>query len=241
MKLIDTKGIRWVWIDLDDTLWDFTGNSLISLAKIYELHNFSRFYPTMDAWRDRYLEVNHALWAKYNVGAITKDFLQAERFARPLIDAGMSENEAYEYSKVLHTDYLHLLGQCKTLVPGAKTLLDTLAAKGYKTGVLSNGFKEVQYDKLRSAGVLDMIDCMVLSDEIDVNKPDKRLFDYALQKAGTTAAESILIGDNPDTDIKGAINAGWKAIFFNRNGIKATFDTDIPTTSDLDEVTRLFK
>ena len=125
--------------------------------------------------------------------------------------------------------------------PGAKTLLDTLAAKGYKIGVLSNGFKEVQYDKLRSAGVLEMIDCMVLSDEIDVNKPDKRLFDYALQKAGTTAAESILIGDNPDTDIKGAINAGWKAIFFNRNGIKATFDTDIPATSDLDEVTRLFK
>ena len=56
MAAIDLTGIEWVWVDLDDTLWDFSGNSLISLAKIYDMHDLHRFYPTMEQWRNRYLE-----------------------------------------------------------------------------------------------------------------------------------------------------------------------------------------
>lgn len=236
MAAIDLTGIEWVWVDLDDTLWDFSGNSLISLAKIYDMHDLHRFYPTMEQWRNRYLEVNHSLWARYNVGTISKDYLQHERFARPLIDCGMDEKEAYDYSEVLHTDYLRILGQCSALVPGARTLLEHIKARGLKIGVLSNGFKEVQFDKLRSGGVLDMIDCIVLSDEIDINKPDRRIFDYALQKAGTTAEHSIMIGDNPDTDIKGALNAGWRAVFFNRNNLPIEFGEDVTTVNDLRDI-----
>ncbi|MGM9844522.1 MAG: YjjG family noncanonical pyrimidine nucleotidase [Muribaculaceae bacterium] len=236
MAAIDLTGIEWVWVDLDDTLWDFSGNSLISLAKIYDMHDLHRFYPTMEQWRNRYLEVNHSLWARYNVGTISKDYLQHERFARPLIDCGMDEKDAYDYSEVLHTDYLRFLGQCSTLVPGARTLLENIKARGLKIGVLSNGFKEVQYDKLRSGGVLDMIDCIVLSDEIDINKPDHRLFDYALLKAGTTAKQSIMIGDNPDTDIKGALNAGWHAVFFNRNNLPIEFGEEVTTVKDLKDI-----
>lgn len=236
MAAIDLTGIEWVWVDLDDTLWDFSGNSLISLAKIYDMHDLHRFYPTMEQWRNRYLEVNHSLWARYNVGTISKDYLQHERFARPLIDCGMDEKEAYDYSEVLHTDYLRILGQCCALVPGARTLLEHIKARGLKIGVLSNGFKEVQFDKLRSGGVLDMIDCIVLSDEIDINKPDRRIFDYALQKAGTTAEHSIMIGDNPDTDIKGALNAGWRAVFFNRNNLPIEFGEDVTTVNDLRDI-----
>ncbi|MGM9800234.1 MAG: YjjG family noncanonical pyrimidine nucleotidase [Muribaculaceae bacterium] len=236
MAAIDLTGIEWVWVDLDDTLWDFSGNSLISLAKIYDMHDLHRFYQTMEQWRNRYLEVNHSLWARYNVGTISKDYLQHERFARPLIDCGMDEKEAYDYSEVLHTDYLRILGQCSTLVPGARTLLEHIKARGLKIGVLSNGFKEVQFDKLRSGGVLDMIDCIVLSDEIDINKPDRRIFDYALQKAGTTAEHSIMIGDNPDTDIKGALNAGWRAVFFNRNNLPIEFGKDVTTVNDLRDI-----
>ena len=236
MAAIDLTGIEWVWVDLDDTLWDFSGNSLISLAKIYDMHDLHRFYPTMEQWRSRYLEVNHSLWARYNVGTISKDYLQHERFARPLIDCGMDEKAAYDYSEVLHTDYLRILGQCSALVPGARTLLEHIKARGLKIGVLSNGFKEVQFDKLRSGGVLDMIDCIVLSDEIDINKPDRRIFDYALQKAGTTVEHSIMIGDNPDTDIKGALNAGWRAVFFNRDNLPIEFGEDVTTVNDLRDI-----
>ncbi|MBO4380143.1 MAG: HAD family hydrolase, partial [Muribaculaceae bacterium] len=75
-----------------------------------------------------------------------------------------------------------------------------------------NGFSGVQERKLKNAGL--KVDVVVLSDEIDINKPDRRLFDYALQKSGATAEESLMVGDNPLTDIAGAIKAGWRSILY---------------------------
>lgn len=123
MTSIDFKNIEWVWVDLDDTIWDFKGNSLLSLAEIYKFHNLSRFYPTMEQWRNRYLEVNHALWAKYNTGEISKELLQSERFARPLIDAGLAEQDAIDFAKILHKDYLTLLENARLSFPVQKIFL----------------------------------------------------------------------------------------------------------------------
>ena len=57
---------------------------------------------------------------------------------------------------------------------------------------------------------------MVISDEIGVQKPDARLFRYAEQATGALPASTLMIGDNPDNDIKGAIDAGWRAIYLDR-------------------------
>ena len=65
---------------------------------------------------------------------------------------------------------------------------------------------------------VEYFDAVVLSDDIGVNKPDKRIFDHALKKSNALADCTLIIGDNPDTDIAGAVNAGWHAIYFNRNG-----------------------
>ena len=111
--------------------------------------------------------------------------------------------------------YLSRLGRKTALVDGARDFLDYLRGRGYGLGVLSNGFKEVQYDKMRSGGIADYFDVVVLSDEIEVNKPDRRLYDYALVKAGSADRVNIMVGDNIETDIAGAINAGWPAIWYN--------------------------
>jgi putative hydrolase of the HAD superfamily len=114
--------------------------------------------------------------------------------------------------------YLSILGTKSRLVDGAREMLQYLKEKGYRLCLISNGFYEVQYRKMKSAQIEDFFEVVVLSDDIGVNKPDRRIFDHALRKAGATAEESIIIGDNPDADIKGAIDAGWKAIYFNREG-----------------------
>ena len=90
--------------------------------------------------------------------------------------------------------------------------------------MVSNGFSGVQERKLKNASL--EVDVVVLSDEIDINKPDRRLFDYALQKSGATAEESLMVGDNPLTDILGALSAGWQAILFNPLVTSATTDID---------------
>lgn len=210
--------IEWVWIDLDDTLWDFYTNSRTALDILYRQEGLSEYFADADAWRDAYIECNHSLWTLYNAGRISKEYLMVERFRKVLADAGC----AAPYDKVLarHLDrvYLQCLGQLGTLVPGAAELLTYLRDKGYKTGVLSNGFREVQHNKLRSAGIEHLIDLVILSDDIGINKPDSRLFRYALDKAGTIPEHSLMIGDNPDTDIAGAMRAGWHCIYFNRDG-----------------------
>lgn len=209
------KGIEWVWFDLDDTIYDFSKASMTALRQVYAMHNLDRFFPTFLDWEETYHRHNSALWDSYNLAKITKEYLREMRFAGPLTDAGADGATIRGLVPRLDHDYLRLLGNHGVLVSGASDLIDNLRSHGKKIGLLSNGFLEVQYDKLRSSGISDRIDCVVLSDEIGINKPDRRLFDHALEKSGATAAGSMMIGDNPATDIAGAINAGWHAVLFD--------------------------
>lgn len=207
--------IKWVWLDLDDTLYDFQAASLIALGKVHADLNLGRFFRSVDEWIDIYHRHNSALWKLYNRAEITKEFLKMERFRRPLVEAGADDATARQLSLQLDPLYLDLLGRAGCTIPGAIELLQSLHSNGFKVGILSNGFTEVQHKKLHSSGIAPYVDCVVLSDEIGINKPDRRLFDYALQKAGTTASAALMIGDNPDTDIAGATAAGWRARLFN--------------------------
>lgn len=211
------SNIEWVWVDLDDTVWDFSANSWDSLGELFYQEGLGDYFASVDEWREKYLECNHSLWPLYNVGKITKEYLQLERFRRVLDDAHFPQEQLLDKAKALDPLYLSILGKKSRLVEGALEMLQYLRAQGYKIGLISNGFYEVQYCKMRSAQIEHFFDVVVLSDEVGVNKPNRRIFDYALDKAGTTAAKSIIIGDNPDTDIAGALAAGWRAIYFNHS------------------------
>lgn len=204
-----------VWIDLDDTIWDFKTNSDLSLRALYDHLDLRRFWPDVNDWLDSYHLTNDSLWKLYAAGEVTREELRRSRFVIPFTEAGMDADMAEELHQEADGYYLKDLGRRTKLVDGASELIERLRKRGYKLGILSNGFKEVQYDKLNSSGIADKFDTIVLSDEIDVNKPDIRLFRHAEKRARTTAESSIIIGDNPDTDIAGALNAGWSAIWFN--------------------------
>lgn len=207
--------IKWVWVDLDDTVWDFSGNSWDSLGELFFLEGLEPYFANVDDWRVKYLECNHSLWPLYNAGKITKEFLQLERFRKVLADAGYPQEEVIAKAQALDPLYLSILGTKTRLVEGAREMLQYLRDKGYYIGMISNGFYEVQYRKMRSSQIEHFFNTVVLSDDIGVNKPNRRIFDYALEKAGTLASESVIIGDNFDADIVGAIDAGWDAIYFN--------------------------
>ncbi|MBR6639345.1 MAG: YjjG family noncanonical pyrimidine nucleotidase [Muribaculaceae bacterium] len=221
---INKEDIDWVWVDLDDTIWDFKTNSWEALALVYEYAGLEEAFGDVDTWRNTYQENNHRLWSLYNVGKITKEYLMVERFRKVLADAGYDNDEAIKMSAELSDVYLDKLASLKALVPGARELLDYLKSQGYKIGVISNGFYEVQHRKMVSSNIVDYFDAVVLSDDIGVNKPDKRIFDYALQKSNAEACRTLIVGDNPDTDIIGAMGAGWHAIYFNRNGEGASIN-----------------
>ena len=215
--MIDPSHIKVAWIDLDDTLIDFRANSRSALAKVYlTVPRLKEFFASDARWIDRYSFHNHLLWAQLSAGTITRDYLITQRFLRPLTEAGMPHSEALSLSSRLHPLYLDLLAMEKRLVPGAVELLSRLRDAGITVGVLSNGFKEVQYRKMDSASLTPLIDITVLSDDIGIQKPDLRLFTHAMHRTGIINPQShLMVGDNPQTDIAGAIGAQWEAILFD--------------------------
>ena len=198
-----------LWFDLDDTIWAMTANSVICLRELYYSQRLDRWFATPEEWDEVYHRINHELWSQYSRAEISRDFLRTERFARPLRIGGASPDEALEMSKVLDKLYLDLLGSKTALIEGARELLDALSARGYRMGIVTNGFREVQYNKMRSSDIEKYFDVVVLSDEIGINKPDRRFFDYAVDKASSQHLNNIMIGDNYTTDILGSLGAGW--------------------------------
>lgn len=209
------EGVEWIWFDLDDTIYDFAASSLISLKQVYAKYELDRFFSDEQLWIGIYHKHNAALWNLYNKAQITQQQLRFDRFYLPLQEGGADEEENLRLNPILDVDYLAMLGSTGLLIDGAKQALEHLKSRGYKIGILSNGFRGVQNEKLRTTGISHLIDEVVLSDDININKPDRRIYDYALEKTGARAETSLMIGDNPSTDIVGAIKAGWKAILYS--------------------------
>jgi len=81
--------------------------------------------------------------------------------------------------------------------------------------IITNGFKEVAPIKMELSGLQPYFKNVFISEEIGHQKPERAIFDFALQKASAIAEESIMIGDNMESDIQGALQAGWEAIHYS--------------------------
>ena len=112
---------------------------------------------------------------------------------------------------------LEMMPTMTGLVEGALDLLEYLAPK-YNLYILSNGFRELQSRKMKSAGVEGFFKKVILSEDIKVHKPNREIFHFALSATQSSFSDSIMIGDNIETDIRGARDAGLDQIYFNRWG-----------------------
>ena len=208
-----------LFFDLDHTLWDFEKNSKISLETNFQEFRFERFFDSFEQFFALYHEKNKELWALYRKNEITKDFLTKERFLFPLKKVGAeSEELALQFGE----KYLETLARQTHLIEGCLETLEYVKGK-YQLYVLSNGFREVQYKKLKNSQILHFFDGVILSDDIGINKPDIRLFQHALHRAKCDARACAFVGDDWEADIVGAKNAGIDQVFFNPQRRKTPF------------------
>lgn len=215
----DNKEIKVVWLDLDDTIIDFETNSRRALHRLWELEPpVNQAFASPEEWAETYERHNRQLWHLYGHGRITRGHLRMQRFILPLTEARIDLPTATGLARRYDTFYLDLLAEERALIPGSTELLQHLRRRGVTIGCLSNGFKEVQFRKIRNCGLEPWFDIVVLSDHIGINKPDRRLFDHAASLTSHPGSEAhLMIGDNADTDIAGAVGAGWSAIHFLRH------------------------
>lgn len=204
-----------IFIDFDDTLYDTRGNAIIALAELYDMFHLEKHFDSPDVFYDEYWKQNIILWTSYAKGEIDRDYLIVERFRRPL-SVGHNINPTVEYCLEVSDCFLDLCASKSGTLDGAHELLHYLKDQGYRIHMASNGFHEVQYKKLASAGMTGYFDTIILSEDAGHNKPAREFFDYALAKTGAKREESIMIGDNYNTDILGAAGADIATILFNR-------------------------
>jgi putative hydrolase of the HAD superfamily len=223
-----------VFIDLDDTIWDFHANAKLSLQEVYENRNLNRYFEDFEHFFIIYAKRNLELWEMYGKGEISKEFLMVERFRHPLALMGVDNDEL---AIQIGDEFLDILPTKTMLVPYAIELLDYLFPK-YSLTIISNGFVEVQYKKLRSSNIEHYFSHIVLSEAAGALKPDKRIFEYALELNNAIASETVMIGDSYAADIVGARNAGIDQVFLTQQHdskqINATY-----LVKSLDELIRI--
>ena len=221
-----------LFVDFDDTLYDTHGNSVIALEELFQHFGLERWFPDPQLFYDRYWEANVDLWTRYSKGEIDRPYLIVERFRRPLsYGEGLEPTE--DYCLAMSDVFLDYCSSKPGVVEGAHELVDYLRRQGYRLHMCSNGFHEVQYKKLAASGLDKAFDTVVLSEDAGANKPSREFFDYAFRVTGAKPGTTLMIGDNFNTDILGAQQAGLAVIFFNRF-------TEYPAPSPVDyEVTAL--
>jgi putative hydrolase of the HAD superfamily len=204
---------RHLFFDLDHTLWDFDANARETLVDIYGIFELAdrNITPFEDFYR-KYLHHNEILWNRYHNGFITAEELKWKRMWRTLLDFKIGDEAL---AKAISARFLEILPVKQNLFEHAKEILEYLTAKGYTLHMITNGFEKTQWSKLNNSGLGHYFTQVITSEASNSVKPQKEIFDYAISKAGAVHKESIMIGDNLDADIKGAINAGIDSIFVN--------------------------
>ena len=203
------KKFKDVFFDLDHTLWDFDKNSKYTFKKIL---NDNKINIDLDDFLATYIPINSNYWSLYRENNISKDKL---RYGR-LIDTfkALDRDVSTEIISKLSNDYIKHLSSFNFLIDGTISILKYLNGR-YKLHIITNGFQEVQNLKLINSGIDNFFDTITNSEMAGVKKPNEKIFQLAINKAKTDFDSSIMIGDNLEADVQGALNVGMNAILFN--------------------------
>jgi HAD superfamily hydrolase (TIGR01549 family) len=201
-----------ILFDLDDTIFDHSLTCRAALAQLRKLHPFLRRTPLDDQWRS-YGELLGTTHRPVMLGRQSSDDARRERFVRLAARAGrkLSDAEAARLS----SEYREFYQQLRRPVPGAPAAVRRWHSRAL-VAIVTNNTAEEQEEKLRFLGLEDAVDQLVASAVVGTAKPDPRIFQIALDRAGVEPFETVMIGDSWSSDVVGARRAGIRPVWFNR-------------------------
>lgn len=159
-----------------------------------------------------YEEINLAYWKLFREEKITKEALRRGRLFDTF--SNLKREISPENIDLLAISYIENLSENNFLFDGAIEILEYLQTK-YKLHIITNGFDEVQYKKMRNSKIDGFFNTITNSEMVGVKKPNPKIFHYALEKANSLPHQSVMIGDNMEADIEGAKNVGMQTVYFN--------------------------
>jgi len=218
------KTYNTIFFDLDRTIWDFDANSKDTLNEIIEKNNLLSKFESFTKFYEVYQEINNHLWSKYRDGKIQKESLSWKRFYDSFTKFGYDD---IEIAKKVADEYIKISPTKTKLFPYSYEILDYLSKK-YNLSIITNGFSEVQFEKIKNCKLDVYFSKIFTSEEVGVKKPDTKIFNHAISACGVKRQNCLMIGDDLEVDIIGARRSGIDQVFFNSKRIvhfeKVTFE-----------------
>lgn len=216
---------KYIFFDLDRTLWDFNKNSEVSLHQLFRDYQLQSIFGSFLFFKSRYEYHNGKLWNAYYQKRLKKEDLLYRRFYLTLKEAGKDD---LDLAKEIANDFIEISPLQTVTFPNTHETLKYLKEKGYQLYIITNGFNEVQVKKLQNSKLDSYFTKMITSEDAGANKPTPQIFKYAFNKSGAIANNSLMIGDDLSTDIAGAKRVKMDQIYFNPKKInhkdKPTFE-----------------
>lgn len=222
-----------VCLDLDGTLVDALAGWHAGFAAVWPsllelapgLAHLGKSRAVYDDTIRRYMAAAHA---RAGDGEWSDDFVRVA-FRRLVAEYVSGRDRAAD---AIADRYIHLSVQAARLFPDTEAALDRLGPR-VRLAVISNGLARDQRRKLARLGLTERFAAIVISEEVDLQKPDPAIFACALDAIGASPSSAIYVGDNPAHDIVGAHAAGMRGVWIDRDDglFPATAGADARITS----------
>jgi putative hydrolase of the HAD superfamily len=203
-----------VFFDLDHTLWDYERNSQEALSDLYHHYQLVSAFDLND-FLSTFKQINHQLWHDHDTGKISREEIRFGRFDTIFQSLGMHNRPL---SIRFSDDYIQLCPTKSHVFPHSHEVLSQLA-ENYPLYIITNGFHDVQEQKLSHSDLGKYFKEMVTSEVAGYKKPSSGIFEYALQRAAISPHEALMVGDNLLTDVQGAQSAGIDPVYFNPEAV----------------------
>lgn len=215
---------QWILFDADETLYSF--NSYLGLKPMLARYGIDF---TLQDYAD-FQSINQPLWVAYQNQEITARELQITRFAKLAAQTGQDP-------LALNQELMAEMALASKPLENTLEMLNLLKDK-VKMGIVTNGFRALQRKRLENTFTTDFFELVVVSEDVGVAKPDKRIFDYAFEQMGKIDKSKILmVGDTLASDILGGNQSGIDTCWFNPTAKHN--DTDIQPTYEIRSILTL--
>jgi putative hydrolase of the HAD superfamily len=192
--------VRAVLFDLDETLHDRTETVRGFLQTQHRRFGGALGGASIESFTNKFL----ALDAR---GSVPKTIV----YEKLLHELGGDPSMADSLIADFRAGYpLHAVG-----APDMAETLTVLRERGFKLGIVSNGQTELQNRKIDILGLRPLVVAVLVSEAEGIRKPDPRIFHRAAERVGADPRDCVFVGDNPEADVLGALDAGMKAVWFS--------------------------
>lgn len=218
MRNLNQKYPRGVLFDLDDTILSINARVEQVWRKVSEDFTARHIGIQLENLIAAIAEMKEWYWS--DMERHQRGRLNLARARREIIELALSRLgfANIETAGELAQAYGEELEKHMQPFPGAIETLKHFRGNNIMLALVTNGAAEVQRKKINRFGLEPLFDCIVIESEFGVGKPDRRVFEHALERIGVGTGESWMIGDDLARDVAGAQQLGIHSVWVDWQG-----------------------